>query len=194
MMIDQTDNPKLDVGNTIDLGKKLVSDMGGTGSGWQGQRKTTVEEGLTLDVKDLVAKGALVPGAYRRGSLTWQGDGSEFEYESELRQDGTGSLFLRCVGPGQQFCHWVSLCSTVPHYGGRRWWFICPIKKIRVAKLYLPPGTTTFASRKAYSLTYRSCQRRFRLERARRWTERLARQMAQNEGRLRALLNRANGA
>jgi hypothetical protein len=168
--------------------------MGGTGSGWQRTRKLTVGEGLTLAVKDLVAKGALVPGAYRRGSLTWQCDGSEFEYESELRQDGTGSLFLRCVGPGQQFCHWVSLCSTVPHYGGRRWWFICPIKKIRVAKLYLPPGTTTFASRKAYSLTYRSCQRPFRLERARRWTARLARQMAQNEGRLRTLLNRANGA
>jgi hypothetical protein len=46
----------------------------------------------------------------------------------------------------------------VPHYGGRRWWFICPIKKIRVAKLYLPPGATQFASRKAHDLTYRSVQ------------------------------------
>jgi hypothetical protein len=77
--------------------------MGGRGSGWQGERKTTVETGLILDIKKLVAMGARVPGAYRRGSLTWQCDGSEFEYELELRQDGTGSLFLRCVGPGQQF-------------------------------------------------------------------------------------------
>ena len=105
--------------------------MGGTGSGWQRERKITVEEGLILVIKDLAANGVLVPGAYRSGSLTWQCDGSKFEYGSELSQDGTGSLFLRCVGPGQQFCHWVSLCSTVPHYGGRRWWFICPIKKIR---------------------------------------------------------------
>jgi hypothetical protein len=168
--------------------------VGGYRSGWQRERKTTVEKGLTLDIKVLVAMGALVPGAYRRGSLTRQCDGSEFEYESELRQDGTGSLFLRCVGPGQQFCHWVSLCSTVPHYGGRRWWFICPIKKIRVAKLYLPPGATTFASRQTYSLTYRSCQRPFRVERARRRTERLARQTAQNEAKFRALLKRANRA
>jgi hypothetical protein len=167
--------------------------MGGRGSGWQRERKTTVEEGLILDIKVLVAKGALVPGAYRRGSLTWQCDGSEFEYESELRQDGTGSLFLRCVGPGQQFCHWVSLCSTVPHYGGRRWWFICPIKKIRVAKLYLPSGARTFASRGAYSLTYRSCQSSFRVERARRSTERLARQMTP-EAEFRALLNRLKQA
>ena len=168
--------------------------MGGRGSGWQGERKTTVEEGLTLDIKVLVAMGALVHGAYRRGSLTRQCDGSEFEYESELRRDGTGSLFLRCVGAGQQFCHWVSLCSTVPHYGGRRWWFICPVKKIRVAKLYLPPGATTFASRQVYSLTYRSCQRPFRVERVRRRTERLARQMAQNEARFRELMKRANRA
>ena len=86
----------------------------------------------------------------------------------------------------------VTLVSTVPHYGGRRWWFICPIKKIRVAKLYLPPGATTFASRQAYGLTYRSCQKGFRLERARRSTERLARQMAKNEAKLRDLLKQAN--
>jgi hypothetical protein len=52
--------------------------MGGRGSGWQGERKTTVEAGLILDIKKLVAIGALVPGAYRRGSLTSQCDGSEF--------------------------------------------------------------------------------------------------------------------
>jgi hypothetical protein len=125
--------------------------MGGMGSGWQGFKKDVVDDCMVLSIKALVCERVLVPGAYRRGSLTWQCDGSEFEYESELRQDGTGSLFLRCVGPGQQFCHWVSLCSTVPHYGGRRWWFICPIKKIRVAKLYLPPGARTFASRQAYA-------------------------------------------
>jgi hypothetical protein len=154
--------------------------MGGRGSGWQRQRKTTVEEGLILDIKHLVAIGALVPGAYRRGSLTGQCDGSEFEYESELRQDGTGSLFLRCVGPGQQFCHWVSLCSTVPHYGGRRWWFICPVKKIRIAKLCLPPGAITFASRQAYSLTYRSCRQSGWRKRSEKFRRRMAQRLGGN--------------
>jgi hypothetical protein len=59
--------------------------MGGRGSGWARERKTTVEAGLILDIKKLVAMGALVPGAYRRGSLTCGCDSSEFEYESELR-------------------------------------------------------------------------------------------------------------
>jgi hypothetical protein len=154
--------------------------MGGRGSGWQRERKTTVEEGLTLTVKHLVAMGAFVPGTYRRGSLTWQYDGREFEYESELRQDGTGSLFLRCVCPRQQFCHWVSLCSTTPHYGGRRWWFICPIKKIWVAKLYLPPGATTFASRQAYSLSYRSVQESGWRKRSEKFRRRVAQRLAAN--------------
>lgn len=35
-----------------------------------------------------------------------------------------------------------------------RWWFICPIKKIRVAKLCLPPDAT----QQAHRLTYRSRQ------------------------------------
>jgi len=164
--------------------------MGGLGSGWQRERKTTVEEGLILDIKDLVAKGALVPG-WRTGSLSWPTGAETFatlKYGSSTYSDCTGTLWLRYVVDGKPMYYTVTLVSTVPHYGDRRWWFICPIKKIRVAKLYLPPGATTFASRQAYSLTYRSCQRPFRFERVRRRTERLARQLAQNETKFRALL------
>jgi hypothetical protein len=88
----------------------------------------------------------------------------------------------------------VSLVTTVPHYGGRRWWFICPSMKARCSKLYLPLGAITFASRQAYGLTYHSCQRSFRPDRALRSTERLARQMAKNEAKFQALLKRANHA
>jgi hypothetical protein len=47
--------------------------VGGHGSGWQGERKTTVEEGLVLDIKVLVAIGALVPGVamLHRAALRW---------------------------------------------------------------------------------------------------------------------------
>jgi hypothetical protein len=170
--------------------------MGGRGSGWQRERKTTVEEGLVLDVKVLVAMGALVP-RWREGSLSWRSGAETIgtpEFGSTTYSDATGSLWLRYVVDGKSMHYTISLVSTVPHYGGRRWWFNCPIKKIRVAKLYLPPGATKFASRQAYSLTYRSCQRPFRYERVRRRTERLARQTAQNEAKLRALLKRANRA
>jgi hypothetical protein len=58
----------------------------------------------------------------------------------------------------------VRLACTRPHFGGRRWWFVCPIargddKPPRcVAHLYLPSGGRYFGSRQAYGLTYRSCQ------------------------------------
>jgi hypothetical protein len=166
--------------------------MGGYGSGWQGAKKDVVDHCVVLSIKELIRARVLVPGSYKRGSLTWRsGSGevcAEFEYESEFRQDGTGSLFLRYIGAGQQFCHWVSLRSTVPHFGGRRWWFLCPLKGIRAAKLYLPAGATKFASRKAYDLTYRSCQSSWRLERVRARTERLVRRMAESEARFRAVL------
>ncbi|AKQ42530.2 hypothetical protein CP97_11555 [Aurantiacibacter atlanticus] len=50
----------------------------------------------------------------------------------------------------------VTLCHTVPHYGGKRWWMICPYRGIRVGKLYIPPGGDRFASRKAWRLGYQS--------------------------------------
>ena len=58
----------------------------------------------------------------------------------------------------------VRLVTTKPNYGGRRWWFICPLVRRdggpprRVAKLYLPSGGKYFGSREAYGLTYTTCQ------------------------------------
>jgi hypothetical protein len=54
----------------------------------------------------------------------------------------------------------VRLMAMQPNYGGRRWWFLCPLARNdggpprRVAKLYLPPGGRYFGSRDAYGLTY----------------------------------------
>ena len=53
----------------------------------------------------------------------------------------------------------VRLMTTQPTYGGRRYWFLCPLGRSddgpprRVAKLYLPPGGKYFGSRQAHGLT-----------------------------------------
>ena len=73
---------------------------------------------------------------------------------------------------------------TKPNYGGRRWWFICPIVRRdggpprRVAKLYLPSGSKYFGSREAYGLTYTSCQES---EKSRGLFRRLAAEMGADE-------------
>src|SRR4051794_32604710 len=51
---------------------------------------------------------------------------------------------------------WIELVTTPQPFGGRRWWFVCPRTGAHVAKLHLPPGALTFASRRAYSLAYKS--------------------------------------
>jgi hypothetical protein len=51
----------------------------------------------------------------------------------------------------------VRLETTRPHYGGLRWWFLCPVTGRRVGVLYLPgKGGTVFASPQAMGLVYRS--------------------------------------
>lgn len=56
--------------------------------------------------------------------------------------------------------------TTRPHFGGVRWWFVCPLLvhgqacRHWVTTLYLPPGEPYFGCRHCYDLTYSSCQER----------------------------------
>jgi hypothetical protein len=50
----------------------------------------------------------------------------------------------------------ISLTTTRPRFGGMRWWFVCPVNGERVGRLYLPPGASQFASRRAHGLALRA--------------------------------------
>jgi hypothetical protein len=53
--------------------------------------------------------------------------------------------------------HFAATLETRPQpFGGRRWWFVCPRSGHLVAKLHLPNGAYTFASRRACRPGYRS--------------------------------------
>jgi len=51
----------------------------------------------------------------------------------------------------------ISITSTRPHLGGKRFWFLCACGK-RVGKLYIPPGEESFRCRHCCNLTYESAQ------------------------------------
>jgi hypothetical protein len=70
----------------------------------------------------------------------------------------------------------VRLVSTVPTYGGRRWWFQCPRTYRKTTKLFLPNGGRHFWSRQAYRLGY-TCQREEGADRLRRKAAKLSRQL-----------------
>jgi hypothetical protein len=54
----------------------------------------------------------------------------------------------------------INLTATYCHWGGKRWWFECPLEGCgrRVAKLYLPSGRKYFGCRSCHRLTYQTCR------------------------------------
>lgn len=55
----------------------------------------------------------------------------------------------------------VRLTSTPCHFGGRRWWFMCPGPSCqrKVAKLHMPPGRIEYACRHCHGLSYEGRQK-----------------------------------
>ena len=139
--------------------------MGGSGSGtwYRWSKKTVVEDGLTLDLLKLVREKAIIPGKHVRGSLTWWNNHIDEErasigYEADLIDPYAAWVRLHYRRDGTPEDYKVRLTVTYPHYGGIRWWFVCPANGSRTAKLHLPPGGNLFASRAAYRLGYNSQQ------------------------------------
>lgn len=148
--------------------------VGGFGSGRHGGRPT-VDASLTLGIDKLLRDGCLVAGGWMSGVLRWTivGTGREIAaigYCADLTDPAAAWMRLNFVrGDGVERCAHdckVRLTTTRPHYGGRRWWFVCPLSERRCGKLHLPPGAGTFAARQTWRLSYAS-QRTAPLERAR---------------------------
>ena len=72
------------------------------------------------------------------------------------------SLHCRLTEPGKYMDYKVQVVSTHPHYGGVRWYFMCPLTRAgchcthRVRKLYRPSGASYFACRHCWGLGYSS--------------------------------------
>jgi hypothetical protein len=143
--------------------------MIGIGSERKSGKKTTVEECLSLDAGRLVRMGVLANTGCGGASLTWSNRFGEqtlsVPYWADYRA-GRPILHLFVAPPGstEAVDEKVPLENTRPHFGGQRWWFLCPLVKNgepcerRVRKLYRSPSTWYFGCRTCMDLTYRSVQ------------------------------------
>ncbi len=142
----------------------------------RGRTMPTIEGtwAITLDAVPLPRRYArAIRGAeigadvrFRPITWTWGRDGEvccEAECAVTIHQGGdSGALRLHYVphdafdrGHGEQ--DWtITLVTTRPPFGGRQWWFLCPISGRRCRKLFLPAGGRRFLSRQAYGLGYLS--------------------------------------
>lgn len=119
-----------------------------------------VENCLVLDIAWLMRLAPIREGQSGSGEIKWSLDG-----------DAIGTLRfrldLRDAEHARLIVHWqwdaarrsipqvVALMALPQHLGGRRWWMRCPVTGERVRTLHLPPGSNSFASRKAWGLAYR---------------------------------------
>ena len=150
--------------------------MGGYGSTrWEFHRKKlTADDCRNLSIFHLKRENLLTPGRKSSGRWVWhkQSTGEELAsigYELTLTEDNP-FLRLHYVHTSRwseekiKVDYLIPLVTTGCHFGGQRYWFICPMTVNgrycgrRVGKLYLAPGNPYFACRHCHDLTYRSSQ------------------------------------
>lgn len=136
--------------------------MGGWGSGRSGGRPVA-EHCLRVELPWMLKTGRIVPGAHVNWSLHWNRGGEpsgNIDYEAIMDEPGDERLILKFTrGSGadkETVRQEVRLVWTQPHYGGRRWWVVCPYKGTRCTKLFLPGNGDRFASRAAWKVHYKS--------------------------------------
>jgi hypothetical protein len=130
--------------------------MGGIGSGVKRTRKVAVEECFQIAI------GTHIPIGHDfiddTSSGLWRGKGSRSVGYVLFRDGEEGWLRLFYEAGGEIIQRVVQLRTSVPTFGGRRWWFVCPVSGEWKTKLYLPPGGVQFVSREGGGLTYMSCR------------------------------------
>lgn len=142
------------------------------GSWYRWNKKQIVENSLTLSTR-VLAKGLnRVMDAAEGNDIIWS-DVLQWTLRSSGRVTNSVGCTIRKSsdspvlhlqytmtrgGEAQQLDYHVATTYTVPNFGGRRWWFLCPFDECgrRVSKLHLPPGARYFSCRHCHDLTYES--------------------------------------
>lgn len=137
--------------------------MGGHGSGRPGVR-TAVEDALRLDLASPAVRNVIRSGCWGSGRWTWSCDGDRMAtvgYALETIDETGVQLTLAYSVDGVQVRQAVPLVQSRPNFGGRRWWFLCPVlfergERRPARALFLPNGARYFGCRQAHRLNYRS--------------------------------------
>jgi hypothetical protein len=121
--------------------------------------RACLQDGLKLDLNHLARKGFVRFGANIgvRG-ISWS--------NSHRREIASGVITADMTDPSHAwfriafggFAQQITLISRPRHYGGRQWFFVCPVTGGLATVLWMPPGASRFSSRQAWGgrAAYRS--------------------------------------
>ena len=128
--------------------------VGGSGSGCPGKFVAVVEDCCSVNLYGKCGKGVspscrtfgcrLTTAARIDARVWWCSEPPRF--------------FLNCTCFENQDSEQVKLVTTVPNFGGLRFWLVCPSCSRRFTKLYCLGDRKSFQCRTCQGLTYRSCR------------------------------------
>ena len=122
------------------------------------RQRVCLQDGLSLNLNRLIRRGVVRPG-FSTGPYVIQrirsGEVIGFALiTANLCDPATSWLRIQAPSIDQQ----ITLVSCPRHFGGRQWYFVCPITHRRASVLWMPPGAKEFCSRQAWGrkVAYRS--------------------------------------
>jgi hypothetical protein len=115
------------------------------------RKRVCLQDGLFLNLHWLFKKGFVRAADFTAGrAISWNlpnyGVIASGLMSADLRGSSEGWLKISIADFSQE----ISLGSQARNYGGRQWYFICPVTSRFVSVVWKPPGATLFASRHAW--------------------------------------------
>ena len=114
------------------------------------RKRSPLEDGLKLDLNLLRRQMTVQSGPVAWAPISWDSRypaGAPlsglvvWHFSSATR--GSIRLFLG------ELSQTIDLVAAQRYFGGAQWYFVCPILRQRASVLWLPPGASCFASRRA---------------------------------------------
>jgi hypothetical protein len=111
------------------------------------RRRVCLQDGLKLNLNLLIQQGTVRPGLSTGPyPIQWTRSGAVAVITANLCDPETGWLRYRTKRADQL----ITLVSCPRHFGGRQWYFVCPITNKRASVLWRPPGAKEFRCRQAW--------------------------------------------
>jgi hypothetical protein len=115
------------------------------------RQRVCLQDGLKLDLNRLARNGFVRRGA----NIGIRGIQWTHSYWGEI---ASGSISADMSGRDEGWFriqlgsldHWITLVPQNRHFGGRQWYFMCPIRNLPVSVLWKPSGATRFCSRQTW--------------------------------------------
>jgi hypothetical protein len=116
------------------------------------RERVCLQDGLKLDLNRLARQGFVRRGArsgptgIRWSSIYWDQELTSGVITADMGGNHEGWLGLQ-LGNFEQ---WITLVAQPRPFGGRQWYFMCPVRNRPVSVLWKPNGATRFCSRQTW--------------------------------------------